>query len=507
MGPVRARLRCSALPLPPLRTGPLLTNIRKSLGLSVLDTYSSVFMQLVGTVVMARLLTPEEVGTYAIAAVFISIAGSMRHFGVPEILIQERDPTPDFLRAALAVSMIVSFSFGVLLNLIAPLVASFYRHPEVATVMHVLSITFFVTPFAAVTLSIFRRELRMGPTFLNNISNNVVILVLGIVLAIEGLGALSLAWANVAGALVALAITLWFRPADVPMRPSLRGIGRVFSMGKHVSGVYLFGQMGASAPEAIIGRADGVASVAFFSRAGGLIELFNKLVLYSVWPVVVPVFAQRAREAGGVQGTYLTGTLYLTGIAWPILFLMGLLAFPAVRIFYGAQWVTSAPLAQVLCIAAAVGVSYHLTKDTLIAIGRVKECNYLQIKVHLLRVAGILLVIPFGLDGAAWGIVAGSLISSVITHRALHAATGLGLRHVIAALFPSLHAATLCVLPAWALTALFPPDERNYLWVGLGATAASVAAWAWLMRRAGHPLWGEVENLSRRFRRNRPATR
>lgn len=473
----------------------------------MLDTYSSVAMQLVGTVVMARLLTPEEVGTFAIAAVFAAVAGSIRHFGVPEVLIQERHPTPDFLRAAFAVSLIVSFGFGVLLNLLAPLAAAFYRQPEVGTVMHVLSLTFFITPFAAVTLSVFRRELRMWPTVLTNFSNNFTIFALGIVFALQGQGALSLAWANVVGALVALAIAMWFKPAEVPMRPTLRGVKRVFSMGKHVSSLYLFGQMGASAPEAIIGRAEGVASVAFFSRAGGLIELFNKLVLHSVWPVIVPVFAQRAREAGGVQGTYLMGALYLTAIAWPILFLMGLLAFPAVRIVYGPQWVDSVPLAQVLCIAAAISVSYHLTRDTLIAIGKVKECNYLQIKVHVLRVVGILMVVPFGLAGASWGIVAAAAISTVLNHRALRAATGLTLRDFGSVLLPSLHLSTLCVLPAWLLTALFPPGEHNYLWVGLLAAAVSVATWALLMRASGHPLWNEVVNLALRLRRNRPVTR
>jgi O-antigen/teichoic acid export membrane protein len=275
----------------------------------------------------------------------------------------------------------------------------------------------------------------------------------------------------------------------------------------HVSGVHLFGQIGASAPEAIIGRAEGVVSVAFFSRAGALIELFNKLVLYSVWPVLGPFFAQRARETGGVQGSYVTGTLYLTVIAWPILFLMGLLAFPAVRIIYGAQWVQSVPLAQVLCLAAAISVSYHLTKDTLIAIGRMKECNYLQIKVQVLRVAGVLMVVPFGLPGASWGIVAATTINTVITHRALNKATGLTLRDLSIALLPSLRLATFCVLPAWALTTLFPPGEHNFVWVGLAASAASVATWILLIQRSGHPLWYEIQGLLQRLRRNRPATR
>jgi hypothetical protein len=63
----------------------------------------------------------------------------------------------------------------------------------------------------------------------------------------------------------------------------------------------------------IIGRAERVEAVAFYSRAQGLIELFNKLVLSVVWPVVLPVFAERAREEGGLRTVYLNAQAYLTG--------------------------------------------------------------------------------------------------------------------------------------------------------------------------------------------------
>ncbi|MBL8289989.1 MAG: oligosaccharide flippase family protein [Rubrivivax sp.] len=461
-------------------------------------------MQLVGTVVMARLLTPAEVGTFAVAAVFAAMAGAMRNFGTSEFLIQEAKLDDSVVRAANGVVLVVSWSLGLLLNLLAQPIGAFYGASDVATLIRVLSISFFLTPFAAVTLATFRRELQMRPAFITNFTSNLLGLATGIGLALQGFGAASLAWSTVAGAVTAVLLALLFKPRSLPLAPSLVGARRIFAFGKHVTGVYAFGQVGAGAPDAIIGKAAGVTAVAYFSRANGLIELFNRLVLYAIWPVVMPVFARSAREPGGVQATYLAGTGYLTAIAWPILFLMGLLAFPAIRVFYGDQWVASVPPAQILCIAAALGVSYHLTKDTLLAIGQARQCNLLQFKVHALRICGIALVVPFGMNGASWGIVAGTAVGLVLTHRSLHAATGLVLADVLAALLPSLRIAVLSVLPAWALAAAFPPDAGNYLAVGLGGSALTVAAWCWLLRREKHPLWAEVTAIARRLA---PATR
>ena len=58
--------------------------------------------------------------------------------------------------------------------------------------------------------------------------------------------------------------------------------------GKHAIGIYFFGQIGKSAPEAVIGRALDMASVAYFSRANGLMEIFNRSVLRAALPLCLP---------------------------------------------------------------------------------------------------------------------------------------------------------------------------------------------------------------------------
>ena len=174
-----------------------------------------------------------------------------------------------------------------------------------------------------------------------------------------------------------------------------------------------------------------MAPVAFFSRANGLTELFQRTVLRAAVPVCLPYFAQEARGGEDVRNGYLRVVSYLTAIGWPFFVFLAVMAFPAIRILYGSQWIESVPLARVLCVAAAIEVAYLLTKKVLISKGEVKVANYLQAMMQITRVVGLLAVIPFGLIGACWGLLAAALVGGVWSHRILATRISLTFRQVL----------------------------------------------------------------------------
>ena len=112
-----------------------MTSVRRSFFLSLADSYLAIALQLASTVIIARILTPAEVGVFAIAAVFSTLASMFRDFGVAEYLIQARDLDRDKIRAALGLNIIVSWAMAAMVFLAAPLAAKFYREPGVGDVM------------------------------------------------------------------------------------------------------------------------------------------------------------------------------------------------------------------------------------------------------------------------------------------------------------------------------------------------------------------------------------
>lgn len=475
-----------------------MTTVRRSLAYSVADSYLSVAMQLISTVVIARLLTPAETGVFAVGAVFAALASTFRDFGVAEYLIQEKILTPDKIRSALTTNIAISWLMAVLLFFGSEAVATFYRDPGVAEVMRVQSINFLLIPFGAVTMAYFRREMNFRPIFFAGLAANLTGLIVSIACALAGLGYMSLAWASLAGTAVTVLISILLRPADFPHWPGLKEIGTVVRFGKHASGIYLFGQVGKSAPEIVIGRALDMPSVGYFSRANGLIEIFHRLVMRAVLPVCLPYFARSNRETGAVGPGYLVAMSYLTTIAWPFFLFLGILAYAAIRLVYGNQWLISVPLAQILCAAALVETIHILATEAIIATGRVARSNALQFGIQGARLLGLLAVIPFGLAGAAWGLFAAALFGCGYAQWMLRRSIGLGLGPVLAACWPSILVAMSATAPVTLLTWWLPLNETNYLRHLVGDASIAVLCWLVAVRSFQPGLWAELIGIVRR---------
>jgi len=472
-----------------------MTTVRRSLAYSVADSYLSVVMQLAATVIIARLLTPAEIGVFAVAAVFAALASTFRDFGVAEYLIQELSLTDDKIRSALTANIVVSWAMGLLLFVGSHAVAGFYRHPGIAEVMQVQSINFLLIPFGAVTMAYFRRQMDFRPIFLAGLAANSTQLGVAVALALAGFGYMSLAWASLAGTAMTVLVSVLLRPAGFPRWPGLAEIRSVVRFGKHATGIYLFGQAGKSAPEIIIGRALDMPSVAYFSRAYALIEIFHRTVLKAIMPVCMPYFARSNREQGNIVSGYLTAMAYLTAIGWSFFLFLGIVAYGAVRLIYGDQWLSSVPLAQILCAAALIEIIHVLATEAIIAVGRVDRSNVLQFCVQGARILGLLAVIPFGLEGGCWGLLAAAACGSLCAQWMLNRTIGLGVREVLYACRPSALVAVIANLPVAMLAWWLPVGEGNYLHFLFGGGMLTGLIWLLAVRRFMPRLWSEIAGI------------
>jgi O-antigen/teichoic acid export membrane protein len=475
------------------------STVRRSLFLLLANNYYAVALQLISTLVISRLLTPVEIGIYAVAAVLGALAGQLRDFGLQEYLIQEKQLTHSRIRAAFGMNIITSWSMATLFLISSATVGEFYRQPGITDVMRIQCISFVLVPFGAITMAYFRREINYRPLLISGILSNTISFFVSITMVLNGFSYMSLAWSALAGVITSVTASMYFRPKSYPRWPSFRGLGEVFHFSKHAMGIYVFGQLGRSAPEAIIGRAVDVASVAFFSRANGMIEIFNRGVIRPTVEICLPYFSQTSRAGQEPRIGYLRATALLTGIGWPFFIAMGIIAYSAIRLLYGSQWAASVPLAQILCLVAIVELLYWLSTEVMIAEGRVDQSNRLQFIVQLLRLAGILLVFPFGLTGVCWGLLLASFAGAVISHRFLHRVIGLRFTDIVKACSPSALTAIFSSIPTIYIAGFIEQDSSNYLWVFFGSVLATAIAWVLAIKIFRHPFWDEICLLAAKF--------
>ena len=472
-----------------------MTQLRRSIAWSSAQSYLGTALQLVSTVVLSRVLTPTEVGTFAVAAVFSALASNFRDFGIAEYLIQEKNLGERQIRAAFAVNIGVSWLMALLLLAGSGVAGGFYREDEVGAVMGIQALSFLLIPFGAINMAWFRREMNFKPMFVAGVLADVAGLVVAITLALQGFGASSLAWASVAGVVATVAVSLWFRPPGFPRWPALRGLREVLTFGGYASGIYVLGQLGKGMPEMVIGRVQDVTAVGIYSRGSGLVQLFRQLVVRGIMPVCLPYFARSVREEGNVNRAYTRGVAILTAVGWTFLGFLAISAQPAILLVYGDQWGAAVPLAQVLCLAAAVELVHYLAKEALLSHGEVRRASRLQLELQSVQLAGLLAGLPFGLIGACWGLLAGQIVGLWLSQRALQATTGLRSLDVLAACRPSLLLAGLALLPQSALLLIDASTPRQeLLWMFVGGILTA-GAWLAAMHRLQHPLWFELSNM------------
>lgn len=471
-----------------------MTQVRKSLALSALENYLGVILQIASTVIVSRLLTPTEVGVFAIAAVFTALASAFRDFGVSQYLVQAPELTAREIRAAFALNMMVSWTFAGALLLMAPAASNFYAEPGVGKVMSVQAMTFLILPFGAITLACFRRELNYAPIVISNLISRVVAFVVAVALAYFGFGYMSLAWSSLASIVAVVLASLWFRPPGFPRWPSLQGIGEVFNFGKFTSSIYILNTLGRGAPELVIGRVRGPTDVGIFSRGYGLVEVFQRLIVNPLLQVCMPYFAQHNREHGSLAPAYTQSVSLLTAVGWPFLGCVAVLAYAGIQIVYGPQWLSAVPLSQVLCLAGGIELLLLLAHEALLADGLARQASVMQAQIIGLRIAGLAMVVPFGLLGACWGLVAAACCGAAVAAWHLRR-VGIHTWPVFRACLPSLIATVVTTGPMALLEWWIPIDNANFVRWAVAGTAWAVVSWMVCMRQMRHHIWGEFVSI------------
>ncbi len=470
---------------------------RTALAWSFAERYVSLAVTMVSTVVIARLLTPAQIGVFSLCAAVMGVASTLRDFGVSEYLIQEKDLTADKLRGAFAIAIAVAWSIAAVVFAGRGWVASYYAEPGVAAVLGVLVFNLLVLPFASPAFALFNREMAFRKVFLIQMASSVVQSSTAIALAWSGLGAISLAWASFAAIAAQVVIVTLLRPRDTFIAPSLRAGLPVLRFGLAAVSSRLVDTLSGNMHEFIIARVFGFTASGLFSRALGLINLFHHNVTSAIMRVAAPSLAQGYRAGQSITPAFARGTALFTCIAWPFFGAVALLAPEVIHVLFGDQWHAAAPIATIIALATMLGCLTALGPDMMLATGNVKRRLWISTVFGSAHVALVFVCAFISLQAIAWSWVLGNTLYVGLYTWHLHVV----LRARVAELFgPTLRSAAVAAASLLAQALALMACRQQAL--GAVATLVTVAvagsaAWllaVWLVR---HVVFEELMRLRR----------
>lgn len=471
------------------------TSARRALAWSFAERYLGLLVSIGSTMLLSRLLTPAEVGIYSLCAAFTAVAGILRDFGVSEYLIQEKDLTPDKLRAAYGIAFAIAWSIGAVIFFGRHAVAAFYAEPRVAEVLLVLTLHFLILPISSPTFALLNRELAFRQIFYLQIVCNATQALTSVTLAWLGFSVMSLAWGPIANVAMQSLILLWLRPREVLMRPGLRELRSVLRFGSMFVSSRAIEVLTRNVHEPVIAKHYGFEAVGLFSRAFGLVDLFFSNVGAAILRVATPAFAAEHRAGRELATPYTKATSIFVAISWPVYGLMAIVAEPLITVMFGAQWAPAAPLASALAISVMPTGLYIFAPQMLSATGHVAIRLRIAFQYAPVHIACVLLAASHALTAVAFVWLVSSLLQTWLYLSRLRGVLQVSRRSLIAPCLPSALVALGSIAAQLSVYRLCV-DASLPAVVTILLTAASCAiGWLATARLTRHAAYDELTRL------------
>ncbi|WP_150308248.1 lipopolysaccharide biosynthesis protein [Planctomonas psychrotolerans] len=336
-------------------------NLGRKAGRGVLHTlggqWSRTLLLLVSTVVLARLLEPNEFGLLAMVTSVVGIADVLRDFGLTAAILQLKTISDRLWSMLFWLSLTFGGICMVLVAAASPLIAALYDEPRLVAITLILAPTLLLNGMMLPLQARLQRQLRFGVIAVLDVVSTAVGVSLAIVTALLGGGVAALIVLNVA--VVVTRLIGMFILAKAPIgRPKIgREVRPILRSSSNVLGSETLNYLVRNLDNVVVGRFAGPAVLGFYGRAYSLLLLPLTQINGPLSRVALPVLSSLQDDPERYR-RYLTNAILVISYSSVIVFaIAAAVADPLIYVFLGPGWSKSVFIFQLLAIA---GVSRSL---------------------------------------------------------------------------------------------------------------------------------------------------
>jgi O-antigen/teichoic acid export membrane protein len=364
--------------------------------------YLLMAVNLATSLVLARLLAPDQFGVTVVGGAVFTVAEALRALSGGAYLIQKAEIAAEDIRACFTLSLASTLLLGSTLVIAAGPLALFFGMPQLKKYLEVGALGYMLGPFIHPIWSLMSRNLQFGPMAFIGLLNSLTAGAVSISLALRGFGYMSFAWAGAAATAVSMLSLLFYCKDRSIFRPIFSHWREVLKFGVYDSATGVISQVADTLPYFIFGRMFPADVVGLAQRAVSLCLTPERIILSGVSAVALPAFSIKAREGDSLQPAYLRALELITAAQWPSLCILIFLAQPLVWTLFGSQWLSVAPLLQILASALFLSFPITLQYATIVASGGIR---YMPLVLGVQSVISLTIFIfaaRYGLYAAIW---------------------------------------------------------------------------------------------------------
>lgn len=366
---------------------------RKAFGWDLVGTFIRQFVTLGISIILARLLTPEEFGVIGIALVFVSLTQVFIDVGFTDGLVY-RQSVDDLLYSSIFyLNCAISFLMAILIVLVAPIVGNFYDNSDITSVLYYLALIPPIAALGKVHSAILVKNLNFKALSIRDVVAVLMGGTLGVIAAIKGMGVYSLVWQQITTTIVGT-ILLWVGSKWQPKSSfSWTEVRALFSYSSFIFFDQLLRQFFQRVDTIFIGKVFSTATLGFYSRAESLNAQIMSYTATSLRKVIFPTLSSLQDDSEKFEEVYLKIFKLVTVITVALSGLLYFLADVIILNLLGEKWLPTVIIFQILIFKTSTGPLGALIGKSLLSRGHSKK----KFRVGLLQRALTLIPLLFGL--------------------------------------------------------------------------------------------------------------
>jgi O-antigen/teichoic acid export membrane protein len=361
---------------------------------------------LVSTMILARLLSPEDFGVAAICMLVSGLLYAITEFGASMLLIRTKNIDRAHCDTAWTVTLIQSLFVGAMIVLLAPIAAVYFNEPRVIEVMYVLAFATFVNGLESIGPILIRRELKFEVDFRFNVYLRLLefFATVGLALFFRSY------WALVFGYLIGNIASVILSYIIHSYRPSwsLARASEYLRFALSIIPMRMANDLNEFAPKFLVGSLGSAQSMGTFTVSDGLASIFTIEIVTPMGRGLLPNYTRLANDKIRLSEEYKKVLAIVMLLVIPVGIGISAIADDLVTVILGSQWDMAKPLVKYLAIGGMlVAVTSIMYNQILVATGR-------EQKAAILAWVRLMITVPILLAGLTYGGVIGLAKATII---------------------------------------------------------------------------------------------
>jgi lipopolysaccharide exporter len=362
------------------------------------------------TLILARLLVPEDFGIVAIGTAVAAFIELFKSLGMEAALIQRQDASPEHYHTAWTLNVLAGLAIGGLIAAVAMPAATFYKDERLLLVLLVLGASAALQGFENIGVVDFRKKMQFNRDFWYLSLQKVMGFALVIPLAFALRSYLALVF-GILGTRFLVLIQSYLAHSFRP-RFSVAALGDLLHFSKWMIPLSVLNFAKDRAADFILGRTAGPHSLGLFSISYQIATMPSTELVAPINRALLPAYSAMQADRSALARQYVATMSFIAVLAVPAVVGLAATASLVVAVLLGEKWAAAAPVVTLLAFYGITQVLVSNSGAALMALGKVRQIVWMNTFHVVLLISALLLLTPgHGAIGAAGAIVTAGLIS------------------------------------------------------------------------------------------------